>query len=376
MSGQIFISYRREDASHPAGRLYDRLSAHFTQSPIFMDVDNIPPGIDFVEAIEKSVASCDALIAVIGKRWLSSADDEGRRRLDNPEDFVRLEVATALKRGVRVIPVLVEGALMPRSSELPDDLKPLARRNALNVSHERFRADSKRLIDEIEQILAPAAIDRHHPVGTGKQPKRGEQEWVDRQSKYFESFDVADANADGPEVLKQRFSNLWWPYEEDIWSATVTDGAYKLVNSKDPMAVRYVHFSLGSQDMSGSPISVEVKVDVPFTAPLSGAGIICRFDPGTKGYYACIITAENRFAFYRREKNGYMPLYLGRSNKIHPGQFNTIAVTSREDCFRIYINDECVKAVNDAKLETGDLGIIAMGRGTFYFDNLAIYNPE
>src|ERR1700676_5260121 len=156
MNGQIFISYRREDASYPAGRLYDNLHIRFPQNEIFMDVDSLKPGIDFVKTIEERVGACDVLVAVIGKRWLSSADEEGRRRLDNPEDFVRLEVATALKRGVRVIPVLVEGALMPRSSELPDDLKPLARRNALNVSHERFRADSKRLIDEIEQILAPA----------------------------------------------------------------------------------------------------------------------------------------------------------------------------------------------------------------------------
>jgi hypothetical protein len=93
MSGQIFISYRRDDASYPAGRLYDRLSARFPQNQIFIDVGNISLG----EAVEKSVGACDVLIAVIGKRWLTSADEEGRRRLDHPEDFVRREIATALK---------------------------------------------------------------------------------------------------------------------------------------------------------------------------------------------------------------------------------------------------------------------------------------
>jgi hypothetical protein len=138
MNGQIFISYRRDDSSAWAGRLSDNLSRHFISKQIFIDV-NLEPGIDFVEA---SVGSCDALIAVIGKRWLTSSDEEGKRRLDNPEDFVRLEIATALKRNIRVIPVLVDGALMPRSGDLPDNLKLLVRRNALDVSHNRFIADS------------------------------------------------------------------------------------------------------------------------------------------------------------------------------------------------------------------------------------------
>src|SRR5207248_1830841 len=107
MSGQVFLSYRRDDAASAAGRLYDRLSAHsFT---VFMDID-IAPGIDFVEEIEKSGGSCNVLIAVIGKHWLTASDEEGKRRLDHPEDFVRIEIGTALKRGIQVIPVLVEGA--------------------------------------------------------------------------------------------------------------------------------------------------------------------------------------------------------------------------------------------------------------------------
>jgi len=156
MSGQIFISYRRDDTSASAGRLYDRLSSHFPSNRIFIDVDNIAPGVDFFEAIEKSVGSCDLLISVIGKNWLTSSDDEGNRRLDNPEDFVRLEIGTALRRNIRVIPVLVDGALMPRSTELPDDLKLLARRNAFEISHNRFRTDSERLVGAIRQALEEA----------------------------------------------------------------------------------------------------------------------------------------------------------------------------------------------------------------------------
>ncbi|MGA7905250.1 MAG: toll/interleukin-1 receptor domain-containing protein [Terrimicrobiaceae bacterium] len=88
MKGQIFINYRRDDSSASAGRIYDRLNSHFASNHILMDVDNLDPGVDFVDAIEESVGSCDVLIAVIGKHWLISSDEEGRRRLDNPEDFV------------------------------------------------------------------------------------------------------------------------------------------------------------------------------------------------------------------------------------------------------------------------------------------------
>ncbi|MBV8140637.1 MAG: toll/interleukin-1 receptor domain-containing protein [Verrucomicrobia bacterium] len=89
MSGQIFISYRRNDASFPAGRIYDRLAAHFRQNQIFMDVDNLDPGSDFLEAVRTSVGSCEVLVAVIGKHWLIASDEEGRRRLENPDDLVR-----------------------------------------------------------------------------------------------------------------------------------------------------------------------------------------------------------------------------------------------------------------------------------------------
>jgi hypothetical protein len=154
MNGQIFISYRRDDSSGWAGRLSDRLSTHFPSNQIFMDVDSVDLGEDFVKTIEQTVGSCDVLIAVIGKGWLTSCDQEGQRRLDNQEDFVRIEIATALKRDIRVIPVLVEGASMPRSGDLPDDLKALVRRNALQLSHDRFRTDSERLASAVDRASA------------------------------------------------------------------------------------------------------------------------------------------------------------------------------------------------------------------------------
>ena len=99
------------------------------------------------------MGACGVLVVVIGKCWLRSADEEGSRRLDNPEDFVHLEIGTALRCGIRLIPVLVEEALMPQSGQLPEDLSPLTHQNALNVSHDRFQTDMKRLIGAVERAF-------------------------------------------------------------------------------------------------------------------------------------------------------------------------------------------------------------------------------
>jgi hypothetical protein len=160
MSGQIFISYRREESRWSARSLHDRLTQRFDRNQIFMDVDSVGLGEDFVKTIEETVGSCDVLIAVIGKGWLISCDQEGQRRLDNPEDFVRIEIATALKRGIRVIPVLVDGVSMPRAGDLPDELKLLVRRNALQVGDTHFDDDCRRLVAAIEQALEKTAAER------------------------------------------------------------------------------------------------------------------------------------------------------------------------------------------------------------------------
>jgi len=149
----IFISYRREDSLGHTGRLFDRLGKHFGKTHVFMDIAGIEPGLDFVEAIDKAVSSCDVFIVVIGKQWLNVTDADGRRRLDNPEDFIRLELGTALRRNIRVIPVLVQGATAPSSENLPEDLRMLSRRQAQEVSDNRWDFDAGELIKTIEKSL-------------------------------------------------------------------------------------------------------------------------------------------------------------------------------------------------------------------------------
>ena len=149
---KIFINYRREDASGYAGRLYEWLSERFGSDRVFMDISAIKPGMDFITAIETEVAACEVVLVIIGRKWLDCTIG-GQRRLDNPNDFVRLEISSALSRNALVIPVLVDDATMPREQGLPDDLKPLARRHALEISDERWEYDVGRLIDTLEERL-------------------------------------------------------------------------------------------------------------------------------------------------------------------------------------------------------------------------------
>ena len=156
-TGKVFISYRRRETAGHAGRLYDRLSEHYGDDRVFMDL-RMDPGVDFVTTIEDAVDSCGALLSIIGAQWLTMTDEHGRRRLDDPDDYARLEVETALTRqDVRVIPVLVQDAKMPEPEELPPSLQPLARRHAIELSDERWDYDVGRLLEVLDRTLGPGA---------------------------------------------------------------------------------------------------------------------------------------------------------------------------------------------------------------------------
>jgi hypothetical protein len=150
----IFISYRRQDSQSAAGRLADSLKEQLPQAAVFRDVETIEAGVDFVNAINAALESCGVLLAVIGPRWVSIQDDAGRRRLDDPNDYTRLELAAALARAdVRVIPVLVDGASMPDPAALPADLKSLARRHAVELTDKRWDYDVAQLAATLRRVL-------------------------------------------------------------------------------------------------------------------------------------------------------------------------------------------------------------------------------
>lgn len=170
---RVFLSYRREDSAAATGRLSDTLVAKLGDGNVFMDVDGIPLGVDFIERLRDEVSSCAALLAIIGPRWLEIVDEAGGRRLDDPNDFVRVEIAAALQRNIPVIPILLDGTKIPRADRLPVDLKLLPRRNGLDVRQSSFHSDVARLITELKTVASVAAV---HPSNINS--KRRDQDTV------------------------------------------------------------------------------------------------------------------------------------------------------------------------------------------------------
>jgi hypothetical protein len=165
----IFISYRRDDAAGYAGRLHESLERRLGSSRVFRDVDTLQPGQDFVDAIDTNLRQSRVFLALIGREWLDACDTDGQRRLDQPHDHVRLEIAAALARpDLRVIPVLIEGASMPPADALPEAIRPLARRQAVSLGDDDWDHDVDRLAAAIEEITAAHAT-RTAPEGAGQQ---------------------------------------------------------------------------------------------------------------------------------------------------------------------------------------------------------------
>lgn len=198
-SGRIFISYRREETAYPAGWLYDRLADRYGGGQVFKDVDSIQLGDDFVEAITRAVGSCDVVLVLIGDEWLTIADEDGRRRLDDPDDFVRLEVQAALTRNVRVIPILVDGARMPRADELPESLGKLGRRQALEFSPARFEFDTSRLFKVLDGTLAE--MRRSQDDGGGHAGEQAARAVADRAGSGATAVKAAN---EGPKALPRQ----------------------------------------------------------------------------------------------------------------------------------------------------------------------------
>lgn len=159
---KIFISYRVQDTAGETGRLVDALKQHFSDDQIFMDIENLEPGADFTKAIERSLSTCDVFLAVIGPHWLGEKD--GEPRINNPNDWVRLEVGTALNRDIRVVPVLVNGGTLPAAEQLPEDLQPLLRRQSIEISNKRWRYDTDQLLSFL--VNTAGIIPKKAPLQT------------------------------------------------------------------------------------------------------------------------------------------------------------------------------------------------------------------
>ena len=161
MPPRIFISYRRADAAGDAGRLSDHVQKRFGADRVFLDIDTIEPGTDFVKVLQRSLEETAVMLVVIGPRWTSVRSDDGTRRIDAADDFVRMEVEAALRRDIPVVPVLVQGASVPQPAELPPSLAALSTRQAAALDHAEFHDDAERLCDRIARVVEPEPAPRH-----------------------------------------------------------------------------------------------------------------------------------------------------------------------------------------------------------------------
>ena len=217
----VFISYRRDESAGYAGRIADSFEEHFGEDIIFRDIDSLVPGLDFAEAIERALESSEVLLAVIGRNWLTATDAAGQKRLEEPDDYVRTEIATALKRNIRVIPLLIQGAAMPSARDLPDDLAPLSRRNAFEIHDSSWRDDIQRLISTLERAIngnRPAPPD---DPGAVKQPEaqpEGEQPIMQQSRSFY--VGRPEPEEDRPAVAPaERRGKL--PIMQLVWLAVV-----------------------------------------------------------------------------------------------------------------------------------------------------------
>ena len=153
-SDAIFINYRRQDTAFPATWLYDRLVERYGKDRVFKDIDSIRPGDDFVERITDVLNACTVLLALISDRWIAAVDEKGRRRLDDPGDYVRLEIETALNRNIHIIPILFEGARMPHKAELPHSLRKLSRRQAFYFRPSHLGVDTQNLLHTLDSVFS------------------------------------------------------------------------------------------------------------------------------------------------------------------------------------------------------------------------------
>jgi hypothetical protein len=299
--GRIFISYRHQEAAWPAQQLYDVLVEHFSPEHVFKDIDNIGPGEDFVRRIIAAVESCDVLLALIGPQWLTITNKNGQLRLDDPNDFVRLEIEAALTRSsVRVIPILVDGATMPRAEELPPSLAGLVRRQAVEVNPARFDFDTRPLLKVLGEgrskspnrtprrlvmIGAPfAALLAIYLIIQLVMDQPSPQE--NQENNGAQSSASSEFKAETPKpLLVDDFRTHAYGWEGP--GGGYLNGVYRV--DVDPRTKRSTSIPRNASSVYPSPPSdLRIEVDARSLEPLddrSGYGVICRLKEGTNYRY-------------------------------------------------------------------------------------------
>ena len=333
MAGKIFINYRRDDSIGMAGRLHDRLVQTFGRDKLFMDVDHIPAGADFVAHLNNQVAECDVVLAIIGPNWLRAKDKAGQRRLHQPDDFVAIEIAAALARDTLVIPVLVDAARMPKESDLPDTLKPLARRQAVEVRHAHFGHDAEALIARMRKALgqeaagpgrwsvplvAVAAATLLLLVGWGGYAFIQKREGVELQ-RVIALKAEAEAKRKADEGERQRLAALRAEQERQARAAAEADAKRKADEARQQQAAvsaEQERRAKAGPEASPTAVTKRIKRDISLgylnlrSGPGQDQKVLVRIPAGSTGVVMrgrCVAPKDNASAypFCLVEWNGY-----------------------------------------------------------------------
>lgn len=254
---KIFISYRRNDSVGYSGRLADRLSLEFGENQVFRDYDDIKPGQNFVESLENGLSSADLLLVVIAENWLTTQNPTGQRRLDDENDFVRLEIEAALKRDIHIIPVLINDVAMPSAQDLPPSLTALALRQAVPLSDSRWEQDVANLIENIRNLLN---LKSHQP-----QKRKPYLSWLYSAATAFMLIAVFVSL-----FLKQTgFSGSWY-FEGGDYLAISQQGSQYIIEHIDPAMQKT--YAKGMGQING--LSLEFNLEPIYTDRFKYQGVL------------------------------------------------------------------------------------------------------
>lgn len=366
----VFISYRRNDSDVAAGRLADDLSLIFGRNSIFRDVDSLEPGDDYVKALDHALDSCAAAIVVIGPHWSTITDDTGHRRLEDPKDWVRIEISRTLARGIRLIPVLIS-ATMPREAEVPEDLKPLLRRQAQEISDRHWRQDLEVLAQALEKV---SGIERCKPI---RSPRT-----ISRRSALIATVALSILTIVGLVWYFNRSPRIpaKWPGEVEDFSG-VTDSWPLGAEGSDEnfekldrrivggryrwdMIFRHSHLHYSILPFYGSVLNFFAAVDVVFTGQSvnpSNAGIVFGFfkdrsDRRDK-HFDLLIRSNGNWGLSYADGNENKSILGPTKADIYINRPNRIAVQVDSGIMQFYINGVPVGTWKDTDFSGGEVGL-------------------
>jgi hypothetical protein len=399
MSGKIFISYRRDDSAAIALGIGQYLAKEFGRRNVFIDVD-INAGAKFPVVLERRLTECKVLLAVIGPNWLDVRNDAGKRRLDDPNDWVRLEIARALKRDITVIPVLIGGAELPKKADLSEDIQGLLDHQSAAVTTIGFRNEMGGLARDIRAIpnawawrrvavgatavlavmvagwigLRAMGVPVWVPWEMARRSAANDAAEVPFRRAYYEHFDY------DPQGLPTATAEVWPPGRHADWETTIANGVLTVCNVSDAPGASFTN-RLAYSESAGQPIDqADAKVTVHVRlaknpGTMRGAGIMFRKSPAEGAYYAFLATPGDAVTLYFNSGKALRALWSGDS--IPPGRdgFYTLKVEGRGRTLDLYANDRLVHTEGGTTLLHGDPGVMAFGLGCFEFADIAVFLP-